>query len=204
MTQKEITLFEREVRLLTLRLSIPALKEFTEYILFEKCPINDDNAETYRLSVKMAKSMVHYLKARMMYREMSPNKQTDSAIMGTLLHGVYFDGKEEHWRDVFKLREEILKDPEIAKFDTVETHDVIEYTCQVVEAQLGEKMPIVQCRPMAGQITYLVWEIIYFSNYIESNIDVSFEQDKTAFIDTLNTIFNIQLDEDNKIIQHKD
>lgn len=202
MTQEEISSFEKEVRLLTLRLSIPALKEFTEYILFEKCPINDDNAETYKLSVKMAKTMIHYLKARAMYREMSPNKQTDSAIMGTLLHGVYFDGKEENWRDVFRLREEILKDPEIVRFDTVETHDVIEYTCQVVEAQLGEKMPIIQCRPMAGQITYIVWEIIYFSNYIESNIDESFKKDEGTFVDTLNTIFNIQLDENNNIIQH--
>lgn len=202
MTQEEISSFEKEVRLLTLRLSIPTLKEFTEYILFEKCPINDDNAETYKLSVKMAKTMIHYLKARAMYREMSPNKQTDSAIMGTLLHGVYFDGKEGNWRDVFRLREEILMDPEIVRFDTVETHDVIEYTCQVVEAQLGEKMPIIQCRPMAGQITYIVWEIIYFSNYIESNIDESFKKDEDTFVDTLNTIFNIQLDENNNIIQH--
>lgn len=201
MTQEEITTFEKEVRLLTLRLSIPALKEFTEYILFEKCPINDDNAEAYQLSIKMAKSMIHYLKARMMYLEMSPSKQTDSAIMGTLLHSVYFDGREENWRDVFRFREEILKDPEVSKYDTVETHDVIEYTCQVIEAQLGEKMPIVQCRPMAGQITYLVWEIIFFSKYLESNIEESFEQDKDVFINTLNNVFNIQLDEDNKIIQ---
>lgn len=202
MDTNKIIEFQKEVRLLTLRLSIPTLKDFTEYILFEKFPINDDNYDNYMRNINMAKFMIHYLKERVMYNELKPNKQTDSAIMGVLLHNVCFGGNEENWRDVFRFREELLRDKNIFDYDTTETHDVIEYVCQIIEAQLGEKMPIIQCRPMSGQITYIVWEVIFmYRQFVDSNYEDHFKADEESFIDCLDKVFNIKLDNNNKIKQ---
>ena len=203
MNDKIINDFEKEVRLLTLRLSIPTLKKFTEYILFEKFPITDDNHNNYIRNVNMAKFMIHYLKERVMYNEIKPNKQTDAAIMGILLHNVCFDGDEANWRDVFKFREELLKDNNIFDYDTIETHDVIEYVCQIIEAQLGEKMPIIQCRPMSGQITYIVWEVIFmYKQFVDGRYITHFQSDENEFTDILKNVFNIELDENNNIVEN--
>jgi hypothetical protein len=108
-----------------------------------------------------ANIMMQYLTDRKLFNPIAPNKQADTAFAACLLHNVLFDRKPEHWKNVFNLREKYMSLGITLAEKYHGSLDGIEYTFQIVEAQLGELMPVYACHPVAGQVTYLVWEVLW-------------------------------------------
>ena len=108
---------------------------------------------------------IEYFKARGMYNEINPSKQSDTAIAAMLMHNLYYDAtednSEDNWINVFLLRKEMNSLAVELYGQNYKNIDVFEYIYQIVEAQLGEDMPPVGNRPVNGQYTYIVWELIW-------------------------------------------
>lgn len=144
------------------KVSIENLKLFCKKVLLDlKRPTDDETLTKYNENIRIVNFMIEYLKARKLYNELRPNKQTDAAIVSILLHNVYCTGEPEDWQNVFTLRRETSSVVE-KEYSTPDVLDVIQYIYQVVEAQLGELMPVPANRPVNGQITYMVWEVLWF------------------------------------------
>ena len=139
----------------------PVLADFVR-IVWEDDANKKFSAKRRKDALAAANIMRQYLIDRKLFNPMAPNKQADTAFAGCLLHNVMFDRKPEHWKDVFNLREKYsyLIEELMAKHHG--SPDVIIYTFQIIEAQLGELMPVFACHPIAGQVTYIVWEVLWF------------------------------------------
>ena len=146
------------------RISISSIREYAETVL-EK----HGSERQVSISLEIINVLIPYLKARHMYNELSGNKPTDTAIVAVLLHNIFYDRttltKDEAlkcWKNVFLLREktQYIADEFAAK--DFNCYDAIGYVFQIVEAQMGEDMPVIACRPTSGQITYIVWEVLWF------------------------------------------
>lgn len=137
-------------------------QEFTALVL-----LNYSNERRIKIAVQAAKVLMSYLTARKMYNPYAPNKQCDTAIMGVLLHNVFYDrtiyvNHIGDWISVFTLRRNT---EELAKEFTAsnpQNYGMYDYVYQIVEAQLGEDMKPIGNRPVNGQITYIVWEVLWF------------------------------------------
>ncbi len=141
--------------------SDPVIAEFVRYVW------NDETNKKFnktrrKNALAAANVMAKYLTDRKLFNPFMPNKQSDTAFAGCLLHNVLFDRDPAKWKHVFNLREKYMAlGVEIANKHHGSL-DGIEYTFQIVEAQLGELMPVYACHPVAGQITYIVWEVLWF------------------------------------------
>lgn len=137
-------------------------QEFTALVL-----LNYSNERKIKIAVDAAHVLLEYLKSRKMYNPYAPNKQCDTAIIGVLLHNVFYDRTifvdgVGTWIDVFDLREYT---EDLAKEFTMsnpQDYGMYDYIYQIVEAQLGENMKPIGNRPVNGQITYIVWEVLWF------------------------------------------
>ena len=144
------------------RISVPAIKTFVELV----CKREHSN-KTLAIALNATDMLVAFMKARALYIEIRPNKQTDTAIAATLLHNVFFDrtlyvNKQDiPWQDVFKARINLSKLAEAIMGTDYHYDGYMDYIFQIIEAQLGEDMPIIACRPVNGQITYIVWENLW-------------------------------------------
>lgn len=169
--------YTKELEDILSRISIENLKLFCKKVLLDlKYPDNDDVLAKYSENIKIANFMIEYLKARRLYNELRPNKQTDAAIVSILLHNVYCTGEPEDWQNVFTLRKETSAIVE-KEYSTPDVLDVIQYIYQVVESQLGELMPVPANRPVNGQITYMVWEVLWFYKNCDKLINISRGED---------------------------
>lgn len=157
-------------------LSINEMREFVTTLL-------EKYGSEYQLkhSLAAADVLIDYLKARKMFNPLAPNKSTDTAIAAVLVHNLFYDrtlmsNKEvrvDSWMQVFKLRNSTKE----LRLELGEKNygvmDAIDYVYQIVEAQMGEEMPVIACRPVNGQITYIVWEVLWFYyNYLAKTPEV--------------------------------
>lgn len=161
------------------RIRIEEVREFVKEVLMHNTPTTYDELTRRNAALEKTQYLVYYLKARQMYNDMNPNKQTDTAIAAMLLHNLYFDGNKENWQQVFTARTELK---EIAdKYTTSASYGAFDYIFQIIEAQLGEDMPIPACRPVYGQVTYIVWEVIWFYDHQFKAILGNIEDDQAAY-----------------------
>lgn len=161
------------------RIGIEEIRSFVREVLAAHAPTSIDELAPRNNAVEKAQYLIYYLKARQMYNDINPNKQTDTAIAAMLLHNLYFDGSKEHWQDVFTARTELQ--PMVAKYTTQASYGAFDYIFQIIEAQLGEDMPIPACRPVYGQVTYIVWEVIWFYSHQFKNIIDSIYADQENY-----------------------
>lgn len=146
-------------------LSIQEMKEFVSTLL-------EKYGSEYQIkhSIAAAEILVEYLMARKMFNPIAPNKSTDTAIAAVLVHNLFYDRtllatkkeKVDSWMQVFKLRNETKELRLKLGEKNYGVMDAIDYVYQIVEAQMGEEMPVIACRPVNGQITYIVWEVLWF------------------------------------------
>ena len=142
----------------------PKITEFIKHV-FEN---ERRSKKAQKLAIGATNHMIDYLIARKMYNTMIKNHQVDVAIAGCLLHNVFMkDRNPKNWLKVFTLRDKYYAYAE-SICDNPQDIGAFLYIFQIVEAQLGEEMPVVACRPVNGQITYIVWEIIWLYYYEKS------------------------------------
>lgn len=142
-------------------IAIPEVQQFVVLALTR----NSDNERISR-AIDAMELGVRYMKARNLYTEQMPSKQTDTFFASLLLHNVWFDpvtDDEFSWLKVFALRDKM----EGLAYELLGTMGYqysgsFEFIFQNVEAQLGEKMPTVGNRPVNGQNTYYCWEVLWF------------------------------------------
>ena len=150
------------------RFNTPELAQFLRDVLLDHYkPEDEETLNKYKNNLYMAKYLLYYLHARKMYNPIVPNKQTDTAAAAILIHNLFFDGDKDNWKTVFEAREKL--DPIAMPLKNSGNWEMFDYIWQIVEAQLGEDMPIPACRPVIGQITYIVWEIIWIFNHDINN-----------------------------------
>lgn len=149
------------------RISNPYVQQF---IIFGLTRAGD--IEKLNNAIRLAEFGIEYFKARGMYNEINPSKQSDTAIAAMLIHNLYYDYDkdkyDESWVKVFDLRKNMSSLAAELYGYNYKNIDTFEYIYQIVEAQLGEDMPPVGNRPVNGQYTYIVWELIWlYYNWIK-------------------------------------
>lgn len=117
---------------------------------------------------------IRYMKARNLYAEQMPSKQSDSFFAALLLHNIWFDPVKDEasdWLKVFELRDRMEGLAyELMGAMSYQYNGVFEFIFQDVEAQLGESMPTVGNRPVNGQNTSYFWEVLWFYyDFLENN-----------------------------------
>ena len=164
MTEEMYKDYEDRLKQLCTRFFLPEFKEFACEVLLNKYkPTNIVSLVQYDENIDRAYFLLYNWKQRKMYNPLNLTKQSDSAVMAILLHDLFFDGKVENWKDVFNARMELA--PIAGKYITSDSYDAFEYTWRIIEAQLGEDMPIIACRPVSGQITSTIWEFLWYWNH---------------------------------------
>lgn len=146
------------------KISIPELQQFVVTILTRNVP----DTTTFEDSVGVAEMMVDYLTARHLYTPLAPNKAADVLLAASLLHNVYYDrdycNADTDWQEVYTLRKEftnLAKELVQSGCGAVDM-GAFEYTFALVEAQLGEDMPVPGSRPVRGQTSQDMWEVLWF------------------------------------------
>lgn len=146
------------------RISIPELQQFVVTIMTRNTP----DITSFEDAIGVAEMMVDYLTARHLYTPHAPNKAADVLIAASLLHNLFYDRDfctpEADWTEVYTLRKEFT---ELAKELVKAGRGAVdmgafEYTFSLVEAQLGEDMPIAGSRPVRGQTSQDMWEVVWF------------------------------------------
>jgi hypothetical protein len=128
--------------------------------------------------------MIDRLKSLKLISDQINNKQCDMAITACMIHNVFFD------RITYLLLEESECNMEkslvcerifAARFklnEIVQKHIneytpplAFDYVFEIVEAQLGEDTPIQRCRPVQGQPTQILAEVLwwYYHEYLLHN-----------------------------------
>lgn len=160
--EKEFSDYKEKLNEILEIITVPELKTVLETILFDK--YKPKILKNRIKDIETVEFGLEFLKARKLYNPLYSNKQVDTAIAAILLHRVFNDDKSitiNNWKNVFNAREKMK--PIVAEHLNSGNYEMFEYIYQIIEAQLGEEMPIPACRPVIGQVTYIVWEILWFS-----------------------------------------
>lgn len=181
--------YEAELKKFVFRLANVDLRAMVYDILTKDYPADtEDTLRKYKRNLYMCRYGIMYMKQRNMYNEYRANKQTDSLLCALLLHNLFFDGRKENWKDVFTARSVL---GEIAKqYTSQENVGAIEYMWTIIEAQLGEDMPIPACRPVPGQIASTAYEIIWFYNHPAAEMADEIQKNKEQFLKNVYPILN--------------
>lgn len=105
-----------------------------------------------------------FLIQRKQYVPMYPSKMSDTVFAAVLVHNISFYRETDtlaDWEKVFGLRStfEALGKELLAQ--DFRNDGAFDYIFQICEAQLGEQMPVIACRPVTGQMSYVMWEILW-------------------------------------------
>ena len=128
-----------------------------------------------------------FLTRRGEYNPLMPNKQNDCVFAAMLLHNIWYDQRvddpDDDWIKVFVARQRMAK---LAKEFIVLSPScrdgVFDYIFQMIEAQLGEEMPVQDCRPMTGRMSYCMREIIWlYSTYLRGENDDKWKLEATSW-----------------------
>lgn len=142
-------------------IALPSVQQFVVFALTR----NSTNEKISR-AIDCMELGVKYMKARNLYAEQMPTKQSDTFFASLLVHNIWFDPAEDNefdWLKVFQLRDKMEGLAyELMGTETYQYSGSFEFIFQNVEAQLGEKMPTVGNRPVNGQNTYYCWEVLWF------------------------------------------
>ena len=114
----------------------------------------------------------------------------DALLLGLLLHDLLFCKRKDKWMGVFQAR--CALSPIAEKYLTKENAGVIEYVWTIIEAQLGEAMPIPACRPVTGQIASIAYEILWFFEHPfgSSGVTKQIEEDEKLFHENVYPLLN--------------
>lgn len=149
-------------------LSYISLDEIKDFIIdaYEAYPMEfEEDKKRRQNAINCTFYLIRFLMDKKLLNPLYKNKQADTAIAACLLHNLFFDISDkravaENWLPIFDAR---IKLGSIAqKHTTQNSVGAFEYIFQIIEAQCGEAFPIAGCRPVYGQVTYIVWEVIYF------------------------------------------
>lgn len=142
-------------------LVLPEVQQFVVFGIM-KCGTEEKLLETLD-EFDMLKD---FLKRRGEYNELMPQKQNDCVFAAMLLHNIWYDQNiddpEDDWIKVFAARQRMAKlANEFIVMSPACRDGVFDYIFQMIEAQLGGEMPVQNCRPMTGRMSYCMWEIIW-------------------------------------------
>lgn len=113
--------------------------------------------------------LIKRLKSLRLLNEMLPNKQSDFAITACMIHNFSF-----RWNSIFSTNFNMkdamaifntrfaLYDTALKNEDAAANMAVYDYIFEVVEAQLGENTPVQKCRPVHGQPSAIVAEVLWW------------------------------------------
>ena len=167
-TEKTLTRLEDAIE----HIVIPEVQQFVVFGVM-KC----SNEIKLQDALDQFDMLKDFLTKRGGYNEFSPSKQNDCVFAAMLLHNIWYDQRADKPEDdgikVFAARQRMM---DLAKEFVVMSpacrDGVFDYIFQMIEAQLGGEMPVQNCRPMTGQMSYCLWEILWlYYTYVSTNDD---------------------------------
>lgn len=150
-------------------ITIPEVQQFVVFAVTRK---GDEDKLSDALNVH--EMLLDYLTQRHQYNPLMPSKMTDAIFAAALIHNIWFDPSKDtadDWLKVYYARENLTKlASEFIVMNRSTADGLFDYVFQIVEAQLGEQMPVVACRPMTGNMTYVLWETIWlYHRYVKKD-----------------------------------
>lgn len=150
-------------------ITIPEVQQFVVFAVMRK-----GDEDTLRDALDIHEMLVDYLTQRHQYNPLMPSKMTDAIFAAALIHNIWFNPSKDtvdDWLKVYYARENLTKlASEFIVMNRSTADGLFDYVFQIVEAQLGEQMPVAACRPMTGNMTYVLWETIWlYHRYVKKD-----------------------------------
>ena len=151
------------------KITLPEIQQFVVFGVMKH-----SNEEKLSDALNAFDVLEDFLIQRHQYNPLCPSKMTDCVFAAMLLHNIWFDDRaaaEDNWVAVFYARKVMTK---LANEFCIMNHALadgaFDYIFQLIESQLGEDMPVVACRPVTGQMSYCMWEVLWlFSTYLRED-----------------------------------
>ena len=150
-------------------ITIPEVQQFVVFAVTRK-----GDEDTLRDALDIHEMLVDYLTQRHQYNPLMPSKMTDAIFAASLIHNIWFNPSKDtvdDWLKVYYARENLTKlASEFIVMNRSTADGLFDYIFQIIEAQLGEQMPVAACRPMTGNMTYVLWEVIWlYHRYVKKD-----------------------------------
>ena len=166
------TFSEESMKRLDAALKTITIPEVQQFVVFAITRKSDEDKLCAALDIH--EMVLDFLVQRCQYNPLMPSKSSDAIFAATLIHNIWFDparDTKDDWLKVYYARYSLMKlATEFIVMNRSTADGLFDYIFQIIEAQLGEKMPVVACRPVTGQMTYIFWEIIWlYHHYVKKD-----------------------------------
>ena len=141
------------------KITLPEVQQFVVFGVMKK-----SNEKKLSDALDAFDVLEDFLIQRRQYNPLCPTKMTDCVFAAMLLHNLWYDdmGEDDDWIRVFYARKNMTRlATEFCVMNHARADGVFDYIFQLIESQLGEDMPVVACRPVTGQMSYCMWEVLW-------------------------------------------
>lgn len=161
---------EKNTKRLDAALKTITIPEVQQFVVFAVTRRGSEDKLSDALDVH--EMLLDYLTQRHQYNPLMPSKMTDAIFAASLIHNLWFDPSKDSaddWLKVFYARYNMQRlAAEFCIMNHATADGLFDYVFQIIEAQLGERMPVAACRPMTGNMTYVLWEIVWlYHRYVK-------------------------------------
>lgn len=157
------------------KITIPEIQQFTVFGVMKR-----SSEEKLSDALDAFDVLEDFLIKRRQYNPLCPSKMTDCVFSAMLLHNIWFNDMEDDvddWVEVFSARK-VMSDlaTEFCILNHALADGAFDYIFQLIESQLGEDMPVQNCRPVTGQMSYCLWEVLWlYGTYLRGKKDADGE-----------------------------
>ena len=165
--QETLKRFEKALK----KITIPEIQQFTVFGVMKR-----SNEEELSDALDAFDVLEDFLIKRRQYNPLCPSKMSDCVFAAMLLHNIWFNDMEDDvddWVEVFSARK-VMSDlaTEFCILNHALADGAFDYIFQLIESQLGEDMPVQNCRPVTGQMSYCLWEVLWlYGTYLRHKKD---------------------------------